>query len=255
MDIRNQGQTAVFRTGAQAQEIDAGLRAHMLQVYNWMVLGLVLTGAVAYAVYAVPALSQLFFKITLIGNVPRLTGLTILGWISVFAPLAVVFFFAFRIHKMSAATAHAVFWLYAGLVGISLSVILFRYTGVSIAKVFFITAASFAALSLYGYTTKRSLNALGSFLFIGLIGVILASVVNIFLQSTMMSFILSIVVVLIFAGLTAYDTQKIKEEYLTLAGTGDQELIKKAGISGALMLYIDFIGMFQALMSLLGDRE
>jgi hypothetical protein len=255
MEIRNQGQAAVFRSGAQAQTIDAGLRAHMLQVYNWMVLGLVLTGAVAYAVYAVPALSQLFFKIAVIGNVPRLAGLTILGWVMVFAPLAVVLLFAFRIHKMSAATAHAVFWLYAGLVGISMSVILFRYTGVSIAKVFFITAASFAALSLYGYTTKRSLSGLGSFLIIGLFGVILASIVNIFLQSTMMSFILSIVCVLIFAGLTAYDTQKIKEEYLTLAETGDQELIKKSGITGALMLYIDFIGMFQNLMALLGDRE
>lgn len=251
MDIRNQG--VINRGGvatATRAEIDQGLRSYMLRVYNYMALGVALTGAVAWAVFAVPALSQLFFTL---GAAGKPVGMTVLGWVAVFAPLAIVLLFSFRVHKMSAASAQMVFWIFAAVMGLSMATIFFRFTGISIAKTFFITAAAFGALSLYGYTTKKDLSGWGTFLFIGLIGLILASIVNLFLASSALGFAISAIGVLIFAGLTAYDTQKIKNMYFEVSGSG--EMVAKAAIIGALELYLDFINMFQFLLNFLGDRD
>lgn len=236
-----------------AADIDEGLRAYMLTVYNYMASALTLTGLMAYVTSNVPALYSLLytFESAADGSV-YLTGQTMLGFIVMFAPLGLVFFLSFRINHMKASTAQMVFWIYAGLVGMALSSILFVYTGTSIAKTFFVTAAAFGSLSLYGYTTKRSLSGMGSFLMMGLFGLIIASIVNIFMQSSMMEFIISVGGVLIFAGLTAYDTQKIKLMYLQSDGT---ETATKKAIMGALSLYLDFINMFLFLLRLMGNRN
>ncbi len=226
--------------------IDQGLRAYMLKVYNYMAAGLALTGLAAVGTYnlavgsdGLTAFGQALF------NSP-------LKWVLVLAPFALVMFLSFRLHKMSVAAAQGVFWLYAALMGVSFASLGMVYTHSSIAQVFLITAVTFGALSLYGYTTKRDLTGMGSFLFMCLIGIIIASVVNIFLASSALSFALSIIGVLIFTGLTAYDSQKIKEMYFE--GDGAEVMGQKA-ISGALTLYLDFINLFLSLLRIFGNRN
>jgi len=227
-----QGQVAVER-------IDEGLRAFMLQVYNYMGLGLALTGVVAFLVASTPALYQPIFG-------------TPLKWLVMLAPLGFVFFLSFKIQSMSASAAQLTFWAFAAVMGLSLASIFLVFTGASIARVFFITAAMFGAMSLYGYTTKRDLSGWGSFLFMGLIGIIIAMVVNLFLQSAALHFAVSVIGVLVFVGLTAYDTQQIKEMYYELDAA---EVATKKAIMGALRLYLDFINMFIMLLHLFGQRE
>ena len=235
--------------GTAIPAIDAGLREYMLRVYNYMLMGLLLTGAVAFAV-GNTALGAVFF--TYNEAVGAFTGPNLLGWAAIIAPIGLVFFLSFRIQTMSLAAAQTTFWAYAGLMGISIALILLQYTATSAARVFFITAATFGAMSLWGYTTKRDLSGMGSFLFMGLVGIIIASVVNIFLGSTMLQFIVSVAGVLVFTGLTAYDTQKIKESYsISMDGTA----AGKMAVMGALNLYMDFINLFIMLLRLIGDRR
>ena len=223
-------------------EIDAGLRRYMLSVYNYMVLGLGLTGIVALFTANSPTMLQAIFG-------------TPLQWVVMLAPLGFVLFFSFRINKMSTGAAQACFWAFAALMGLSLASIFLVFTGASIARVFFITAGTFGAMSLYGYTTKRDLTKLGSFLFMGLIGIILASVVNIFVGSTALQFAISVIGVLVFVGLTAYDTQAIKNEYVGGLEYADGGVQTKGAIMGALRLYLDFINLFMMLLQLFGNRE
>ena len=232
------GNKTATRT-VDAAEIDVGLRAYMLKVYNYMGSGLLLTGIVASATYSTPALYNAIFG-------------TWLAWVVILAPLALVFFLSARIDRMSASAAQTSFWVFAVLMGLSLSTLFAAYTGVSIARVFFITAATFGAMSLYGYTTKRDLSGFGSFLFMGLIGVVIASLVNLFLQSSALQFAISVIGVLVFVGLTAYDTQRIKEVYIE--SDSDETMGKKA-IMGALRLYLDFINLFIMLLHLFGQRR
>jgi FtsH-binding integral membrane protein len=232
--------------------VDEGLRAYMLRVYNYMALGLAITGAVALgafmaAVQADPATGAL--TLTQIG---QLLYASPLKWVVIFAPLAVVFFMSFRIDKMSVGAAQLTFWIYAAMVGTSLAVLLMVYTHTSIARVFFIAAASFGALSLYGYTTKRDLSGMSTFLVMGLFGVIIASIVNIWLASSMLQWIVSIVGLLVFAGFTAYDTQDIKNMY---DANDDGTVSGRKSIMGALRLYLDFLNIFLFLLQLLGNRE
>ena len=241
-----------FTSTAEKSAIDVGLRAYMLKVYNYMTTALLLTGLVAY----------FFGKASIITNeFGQLIGLTALGnalfnsplqWIIMLAPLGLVFYFSFRINKMSLAATQTTFWVFATLMGLSLASIFIAYTGTSIARVFFICSATFAAMSIYGYTTKRDLTAFGGFLIMGLFGIIIASIVNIFMQSPAMYFAISIIGVLIFVGLTAYDTQKIKNMYY--AADSETQSGKKA-IMGALTLYLDFINLFIMLLRLFGQRR
>jgi FtsH-binding integral membrane protein len=234
--------------GARAAQIDEGLRAHMNKVYGTMSVGTLLTFLVAWAVGTSPALLGVFRDpVTLSPN--------ILGWIVMFAPLIMVFAFSASINRMSAAAAQLFFYAFAAVMGLSMAWIFVAFTGLSIANVFLITSISFAGLSLYGYTTKRDISAWGSFLIMGVIGLLVAMVVNIWLQSPAIMFAVSILGVLIFAGLTAYDTQKIKTTYLEHAHSGDSEWLGKAAIMGALNLYLDFINMFMFLLQLFGNRE
>ena len=233
-----------------ALAVDAGLRAYMLRVYNYMLVGLGLTGAVAWATANTPLVNVFYNQVQTangIGIQPN-----ILGWIAVFAPLAMVFFLSFRIQKMSFAAAQTTFWVYAALMGVSLSTILFLYTGSSIALTFFVTAATFGAMSLWGYTTGRDLTGFGSFLFMGLIGLILASLANLFFQSSQLQFVVSVIGVLIFTGLTAYDSQSIKNLYYA---SDDSETTGKKAIMGALRLYLDFINLFLYLLRFMGNRR
>src|SRR4051812_33448453 len=193
---------------ADAAAIDVGLRAYMLRVYNYMLMGLALTGATAWLTSLDTPFRSLFFTFTARGY-----SMSPLGWVALFAPLGLVMLLSFRIRQMSFGAVQATFWAYAALMGIGLTPILLLYTGASVAQVFFVTSATFGAMSLWGYTTKRDLTGVGSFLFMGLIGIIIASLVNMFLQSGMMSWVISVLGVVIFTGLTAYDTQKIKESY------------------------------------------
>ena len=230
--------------------IDAGLRAYMLRVYNYMLVALSLTGAVAWAT-ATTSFGSLFFRpVVVAGHIaPAISGL---GLVAIFAPLALVFFLAYRLNRMSLGAAQLTFWGYAALVGISLGIIVFAYTGQSVAQVFFITAAAFGGLSLWGYTTKRDLSGFGSFLIMGVWGLLIAMVVNWFLKSPMIMWVVSIAGVGIFAGLTAYDTQKIKEMYVV---GDDGTVMGRKAIFGALSLYIDFVNMFQFLLYLIGNRR
>lgn len=245
--------------GGAVSAIDEGLRAHMLRVYNYMTVGLLLTGLLAYGTYSLATTSDPALAVATMGNGVMLTslGATIYGgimmWVLILAPLALVFFFSFKIQSMRPATAQITFWVFAALIGLSLSSIFLVYTHTSIVRVFFITAASFGALSLYGYTTQRDISGWGSFLLMGLIGVIIASVVNLFMQSSMLQFVVSVIGVLVFAGLTAWDTQRLKTEYMY--GAMDGEVMEKSAISGALSLYLNFINMFTMLLSLFGQRE
>jgi FtsH-binding integral membrane protein len=232
-----------------AGAVDAGLRSYMLRVYNYMLVGLVLTGLTAYAVADVPGIRALFFAYN---ETTGRMGMTILGWIALFAPLAMVFLMSFGMNRMSKSTAQITFWFYAAIMGISLAPIVWIYTGASIATTFFITAGTFGAMSLYGYTTGRDLTGFGSFLFMGLIGVVIASLVNMFLQSAMMTFVVSIIGVLVFTGLTAYDTQQIKNGYWEGA---DAETAGKNAIFGALRLYLDFVNLFLLILRLFGGQR
>lgn len=228
------------RTAAAGADVDVGLRSYMLRVYNYMVLGLALTGAIAFFISTSPSALGLFFG-------PQ--GLTGLGWIAMLSPLAPVLIFMFGFQRMSPGMAHAMYWAYAALNGIGFSIIFLAFTGADIARAFFITAGMFAGMSLIGYTTKRDLTNLGSFLMMGVIGLIIASVVNIFLASSGLMFLISVASVLIFAGLTAYDTQKIKEMYYQVGNDG--AAASKMAIFGSLMLYIDFIVMFRNILFLM----
>jgi len=239
---------SMTRSEAEAARIDVGLREHMLKVYNYMASGLTLTGIVAYAAAHTPAVMNLLYAPGPSGQLSP----TILAWIVMLAPIGMVFLLAARIHAMKASTAQALFWVYSALMGLSLANVFLLFTGASIARVFFISASVFAAMSLYGYTTKRDLSGFGSFLLMGLIGVLIASVVNIFLQSSALHFVVSVIGVLVFVGLTAYDTQEIKSIYLE---SDDTEVAGKKAIMGALKLYLDFINIFIMLLHLFGERR
>lgn len=239
-------------TAKQAVAMDEGLRAYMLKVYNYMATGILMTGIIALITFKMSVVtdsSGSIVGLTQVGNAIYMSGLK---WLVMLAPLGIVFYMSFGINKMSAAKAQTTFWIFAALMGLSLSSILLVYTGMSITRVFFICSATFGAMSIYGYTTKRDLTKLGSFLMMGLIGIIIASIVNIFMKSSMMYFVISILGVLIFVGLTAYDTQKIKNMY-TASDTG--ELMGKKAVMGALTLYLDFINLFIMLLRLFGQRR
>ncbi|WP_075215980.1 Bax inhibitor-1/YccA family protein [Mongoliimonas terrestris] len=233
--------TPIYRThaGIDSAAFDEGLRQHMLRVFNYMGLGLVITGIVAFVVGTTPALYVPIFS-------------TPLKWVVMLAPLAFVFFFSFRIHAISAATAQMLFWAFCAVMGLSMASIFLVFTGQSIVRVFFITAAMFGATALWGYTTKRDLSQFGSLLMMGLIGIIIASLVNIFLASDALQFAVSVIGVIVFTGLTAYDTQNIKAQYAESFG---EESNQKLAVFGALSLYLNFINLFQMLLSLLGQRE
>jgi FtsH-binding integral membrane protein len=224
---------------------DAGLRSYMLSVYNYMASGVLLTGIVAL-LFANSSL------INLIVN-PATGQATPLFWVVLFAPLGLVMWLSWGINRMSAGTAQALFWGYAGLIGVQFSSLFLVYTGVSIAQTFFAVAAAFLGLSVYGYTTKRDLSAMGSFLIMGVVGIFVALLINLFLRSPALDLAISAIGVLIFAGLVAYDTQKIKSIYFTVAGQG--EAMAKSAVLGALNLYIDFINMFLFLLRFMGDRR
>ena len=235
-----------LRAGTIAQtgtEIDEGLRAYMLRVYNLMAMGLAITGVTAWGTFQLamsnPAFANLIYA-------------SPLRWVLMLAPLALVFFLGFRIHTMSVSAAQTTFWAYAALLGASLSTIFIVFTGASIVQTFFISATAFGALSLYGYTTKRDLTAMGSFLIMGVVGILIASLVNIFLQSSALQFAISAIGVVAFAGLTAYDTQKIKDMYFE----GDDDVTGgRKAIMGALNLYLDFVNLFMFMLQFLGDRR
>ncbi|MGB8814285.1 MAG: Bax inhibitor-1/YccA family protein [Paracoccaceae bacterium] len=234
--------------GTRSAVMDEGLRAHMNKVYGLMSVGTLLTGGVAWAVGSSPALLSIFRN-------PETLQPNMLGWIVMFAPLAMVFAFGAVIQRASVATAQLFFYAYAAVMGLSMAWIFAAFTGESIATTFLVTAISFASMSLYGYTTKKSLSGMGTFLMMGLIGLLVAMIVNIFLASSALGFAISVIGVLIFAGLTAYDTQNIKNTYLQHAQHGDSEWLGKSAIMGALQLYLDFINLFMFLLQFMGNRE
>lgn len=229
-------QTATTRDAAL---FDEGLRQHMLRIYNYMGLGLVVTGMVAFIVGNTPALYVPIFS-------------TPLKWVVMLAPLAFVLLFSFRMHAMSASSAQLLFWAFCAVMGLSMASIFLVFTGASIARTFFIAATMFGAMSLYGYTTKRDLSKIGSFLIMGLIGVVIASIVNLFLASSALQFAISVIGIVVFVGLTAWDTQRIKEEYAENAG---HEATQKMAVFGAFSLYLNFINIFTLLLNFTGERE
>ena len=243
---------ATVRSGYRTDQvtIDAGLRAYMIRVYNYMAAGVALTGLVAWFTFSA--------AVTDAGGSLQLTSFghaifqSPLMWVFVLAPLALVFALSYGINRLSAGTALMLFFVYAGLLGLSLASIFLVYTGASITRVFFISAATFGALSLYGYTTQRDLTGVGSFMFMGLIGIVIASLVNIFLKSTGLDWAISIIGVIVFVGLTAYDTQRIKEMYSV---NDDGTIAGRKAVMGALSLYLDFINLFLMLLRLFGDRR
>ncbi|MEM9733107.1 MAG: Bax inhibitor-1/YccA family protein [Pseudomonadota bacterium] len=243
-DLRNQYQTQVRTDAGTRAEIDEGLRSYMLGIYNYMATALAVTGIAALGVANMasnnPALANALY------NSP-------LKWVIMLAPLAFVLVISFGINKLSKGAATGVFYAFAAVMGVSISWIFMVYTSASIVQTFFVTAASFGALSLYGYTTKRSLSGMGSFLMMGLFGLIIASLVNIFMQSSAMAFAINVIGILIFAGLTAYDTQRLKHMYDAVAHSS--EMVAKSSIMGALNLYLNFVNMFMFLLSFLGNRE
>jgi FtsH-binding integral membrane protein len=257
-------------TSAEAAAVDAGLRAHMLRIYNYMVLGLIITGVAALAVHALSVTSdvaaaakitrddiEIPYRVAGLNMYLTPLGYTILvgpmKWPVILAPLVLVFALSFGIERLRPGVAQLLFWLYAALLGVSLASIFMVYTQTSIVRVFFITAASFGALSLYGYTTQRDLTGLGSFLIMGLFGVIIAALVNLFLASSALQWVISIVGVLVFSGLTAWDTQRLKNEYIYFAMDG--ATAQRSAIIGALTLYLDFINLFTLLLQLFGERD
>lgn len=236
-----------------AAQLDEGLRAYMLRVYNWMASGLLLTGIVAFLIVNTGA-SELFYQVV---RTPRgnATVPTILGWVAMLSPLAFILVLSFGINRMSKTTAQALFWIFCAVMGASISNILLIYTGASVASTFFITAAMFAAVSLYGYTTKADLTRLGSFMMMGLIGILIAGLVNIFLASSALHFAISVIGVVVFVGLTAYDTQRIKADYIEYAYAEGTDGAAKRSVFDALGLYLNFINIFQLLMQLIGVRQ
>jgi FtsH-binding integral membrane protein len=222
---------------------DAGLRSYMLSVYNYMSSGVLLTGIVAL-MFSMGGVNSPAAQLFMHGG--------ILKWVVMLAPLGIVFFLGFRVHSMSETTAKALYWAFAIVMGLSMSTIFLVYTGASIAQTFFATAAAFAGLSLYGYTTKKDLSGFGTFLIMGVVGLFIAMLINLFLQSSVMSLVISAIGVLLFAGLTAYDTQKIKSMYFAVQGS---DFVGKSAIMGALTLYLDFINMFTFLLQFMGDRR
>ncbi len=232
--------TSFASSASRTNTYDSALRDYMIKVYNHMSMALGISGAVAYVVANVPALMNLFFG-------------TPLSWVVMLAPIGFVLFFGYKLNSISASTARNYLWIFASLMGLSLSTLLITYTGASVTRVFFITASVFGAMSLYGYTTKKDLTGFGSFLIMGLIGLMIASLVNIFLKSSAMDFALSILGTLIFIGLTAYDTQRIKQTYYQFAGNA--EMTSKMAIMGALNLYMDFINLFIMLLRFMGERR
>lgn len=234
----NQGRFGGY-SQTSAAAFDEGLRQHMLRVYNYMGLGLVVTGLVAFIVGTTPALYVPIFS-------------SPLKWVVMLAPLAFVFFFSFRIQTMSASTAQMTFWAFCAVMGLSLASVFLVFTGASIARTFFIAATMFGTTSLYGYVTKRDLSKFGSFLIMGLIGVVIASIVNIFLGSSALQFAISVIGIVVFVGLTAWDTQNIKERY---AENFDQESRQKLAVFGAFSLYLNFVNIFQLLLNFTGERE
>ena len=234
----------VRKSGARiaSADIDVGLRSHMNKVYALMSIGLFLTGGVAYIVGNNETLVMSLF-----------TGMS--RWVVMFAPLIVVFAMGSMINRLKASTAQLIFYAFSALMGLSISYIFMIYTSVSIAQTFLVTAIAFAGLSLYGYTTKRNISGMGGFLIMGVIGLIVASIINLWMQSPALMYAISILGVLIFAGLTAYDTQKIKNTYVQMAQNGQSEWIEKSAIMGALSLYLDFLNMFMFLLHLFGNRN
>ncbi|WP_315759949.1 Bax inhibitor-1/YccA family protein [Sphingomonas sp. Y38-1Y] len=226
------------RAGSRGEAYDAGLRSYMLSVYNYMASGVLLTGVVALLFAASGAAAAVFG--------------TPLRWVIALAPLAFVMVLSFGLNRLSTFATQALFWAFAAVMGLSMSAIFLVYTGPSIAITFFATAVAFLSLSLYGYTTKRDLSGLGTFLIMGLVGLIVASLLNLFFQSPVMNMVISAIGVLLFAGLTAYDTQRIKSMYDYVAGT---DMMGKAVVMGALSLYLDFVNMFQFLLSFMGSRD
>lgn len=239
---------------ADTAVLDAGLRAYMLRVYNWMSSGLLLTGIVAYGI-ANTSLSELFYRVVVTPRGNFVPQPTILGFAAMFAPLAFVMVLSFGVNRLSRSATQALFWAFAAAMGASLASIFVVYTSASIASVFFITAATFGAMSLYGYTTKADLSRWGSFLMMGLIGIIIASLVNIFIGSTMLQFAISIIGVLVFVGLTAYDTQRIKGDYVQYAYAEGTDGAAKRSVFDALTLYLNFINLFTLLLQLFGNRS
>jgi uncharacterized protein len=244
------------RAGVRTAHIDEGLRAHMNKVYGLMAVAMVITGLVAWIVgtdfaRAVAGEPTVLLPAEMVAAMYT----SPIRWVIMFAPLIFVFGFSAGLHRMSDSTAQTVFWLFSAVMGLSLAWIFAVFTGVSIAQTFFVTAIAFAGLSLYGYTTKRDISGWGTFLIMGLIGLIVAMLVNIFLASAAVQFAISVIGLLIFAGLTAYDTQRLKNEYLVLRGTEGETFLGKAAITGALSLYLNFINMFMFLLQFMGQRE
>ena len=249
---------AIGRAGSVA--VDEGLRAYMLRIYNYMSIGLAITGLAALGVYMAavttdPSAGAFKFGNAFLTPFGYAMYVSPLKWLFIFAPLAMVFAISAGINRLRPATAQMLFWVFAALMGVSLSSIFLVYTHTSIVRVFFITAATFGALSLYGYTTRRDLTGMGSFLFMGLIGIIIASLVNLFLASSALQFVVSVVGVLVFAGLTAWDTQRLKNEYIYGYASAGGDVAERAAISGALSLYLNFINLFTLLLQLLGQRD
>ena len=249
---------AAGRTDAAA--VDAGLRAYMLRIYNYMSIGLAITGLAALGVYMAAVTTDPAGAAAKFGNVfltPFGYAMFVspLKWLFILAPLGMVMVISAGIDRLRPATAQMLFWVFSALMGISLSSIFLVYTHTSIVRVFFITAATFGALSLYGYTTKRDMSGIGSFLFMGLIGIVIASLVNLFLASSMLQFFVSVIGVLVFAGLTAYDTQRLKNDYIYGYASQGGDVAERAAITGALSLYLNFINLFTLLLQLLGQRD
>ena len=243
-----------------AATVDAGLRAYMLRIYNYMSIGLAITGLAALGVYMAavtndPSATAYHFRDISLTSFGYAMYFSPLKWLFMLAPLVMVFVISAGINRLAPSTAQILFWVFAALMGVSLSSIFLVFTHTSIVRVFFITAATFGALSLYGYTTKRDMSGMGSFLFMGLIGIIIASVVNLFLASTMLQFLVSVIGVLVFAGLTAYDTQRLKNDYIYGYASQGGVVAERAAITGALSLYLNFINLFTLLLQLLGQRD
>ena len=242
-DPRTIGASPTANLGARTAAFDAGLRSYMLSVYNYMASGVMLTGIVALLFASSGAAQAIMF------------GPGILKWVIILSPLAFIMVMNFGLNRLSTFALQACFWGFATVMGLSMSTIFLVYTGASIAQTFFATSAAFAGLSLWGYTTKKDLSGFGTFLIMGVVGLLVASIINIFMQSGTMNLVISFVGVLLFAGLTAYDTQNIKNEYLAHAHHGDQEWLAKSAIFGALNLYLDFLNMFQFLLMFMGNNE
>jgi len=238
-----------------AAAVDAGLRAYMLRVYNWMASGLLLTGIVAYAVVSVPALQELFYTAARTQSGRIVMQPTILFWVAALSPLAFTLVLSFGYNRLSKTTSQALFWAFCVCMGASLSNLAWRYTGASIGTTFFITAAMYASVSLYGYTTKADLTKMGSFMMMGLIGIIIAGLVNMFVQSSALQFAISLIGVVVFVGLTAYDTQRIKADYIEYSYAEGTEEAGKRSVMDALGLYLNFINLFQMMLQLVGVRQ